>query len=274
LIVLLLCLAVLTGIIFNETLTGKDRLRVRLVTLSDYRIAPALDGLRIAVISDLHYNTVNHDRVLKALNKLAELNPDVVIFLGDVLDSEDLLGEAEIGELVSALSEVPAPYGKFAVLGDEDLLNVSIETLASQTLTKGGFEVLSNTSIKLTKGSSSYIRLVALESQGGGFPDAVSAFAGANENEYIIVLCHTPDSLENIYGYPIDYMLSGHTLGGQVNIPLIGSLRSIEYGQTYNTGIYRLEGMVLDINGGIGTMGMDLRFFSPAEIVIYQLKAQ
>jgi predicted MPP superfamily phosphohydrolase len=89
-------------------------------------------------------------------------------------------------------------------------------------------------------------------------------------------MCHTPDYADDLLAHPagqaVDLMLSGHTHGGQVRLPLIGALSLPPLGQKYVEGWFQLGGMQLYVNRGIGTVGLPFRLNCPPEITLMTLR--
>ncbi len=72
----------------------------------------------------------------------------------------------------------------------------------------------------------------------------------------------------------VDLMLSGHTHGGQVKIPLYGPLILPPQGQKYVEGHFRIGKMQLYVNRGLGSVGLPFRFNCPPEITIHILQPE
>ena len=272
-------IGVLTVLIIGGLLTldalylAPKQLKVRYETLSSPVIPEDLNGLSICVFSDLHYNNyVDKTRAQKIVDTINEQNPDVVIFLGDLFDhpSVNVPGEVAQEDLISLLSSINAPYGKFAVYGNHDLESPTATEIVSQVLYKGGFEIKKNENFKIHLGKKAGIQMIALDCQLLGTIDPVAAFANSDENLYRMVICHTPDTIDELSDYPFDYMVAGHSHGGQLYIPLIGAIYIPQYAYNYNHGKYVIDNKTLDITNGVGTTRKDIRLFADQEIVIYR----
>ena len=96
----------------------------------------------------------------------------------------------------------------------------------------------------------------------------------AAPNEPVILLAHEPDYATHVVKHGgVDLMLSGHTHGGQVRVPMLGALALPEMGKKYVEGSFRLGAMQLYVNRGIGTVGLPFRFNCPPEITLFTLRA-
>ena len=101
-----------------------------------------------------------------------------------------------------------------------------------------------------------------------------AAFEGAESNNFLILLAHSPDLVFRAAGQGVDLMLSGHTHGGQIRLPLIGALMSpARLGPRYTAGLYSFDETQLYINRGLGTGKIPLRLFCPPEITVISLKS-
>ncbi len=96
-------------------------------------------------------------------------------------------------------------------------------------------------------------------------------------NDPVILMCHAPDYADHLLARPegkaISLMLSGHTHGGQVRLPLVGALHVPPGGRRYVEGLFRLGSMQLYVNRGIGTVGVPFRFDCPPEITAITLRS-
>ena len=89
-------------------------------------------------------------------------------------------------------------------------------------------------------------------------------------------MCHAPDYADDLLAHPagmsVDLMLSGHTHGGQIRLPLVGALQLPDMGKKYVEGWFKLGRMQLYVNRGIGTVGVPFRLDCPPEISLFTLR--
>lgn len=276
LVVLLLLVIGGVGAVFYDGFNNAStRFYTRQELVSSTKIPSALDNLQILILSDIHYNQfMDAERFQTVVDKINKANPDVIIFLGDLFDNpqENYPSEEVIAAITAQLNSLDAPLGKFAVLGEQDAVTLEIKDLVKGILYNSNFEVLENSSVHLYNNSSSYIQLVGLENEINGIPNIEGAFQNVDNEHYTIVLCHTPDTANSIPTATADLILSGHSHGGQIYIPIIGPFETIPYAEIYNHGKYHLDQTILDVVGGLGTTKIDARVFAQAEIVVYTLK--
>ena len=99
--------------------------------------------------------------------------------------------------------------------------------------------------------------------------------AALPDTTFTLLLCHNPETAETAGALGVDLMLSGHTHGGQLRLPLLGS-PSLEYkhGRRFIKGFYRIGGLSLYVHSGLGTVYLPLRFLAPPEIALFHISAQ
>ncbi|MBE6935162.1 MAG: metallophosphoesterase [Ruminococcaceae bacterium] len=244
----------------------------RLLTVTEAEVrSPVLpgmaDGLRVAQITDTHFGfAYDAEDFARVVTKLNALSPHIVVFTGDLFEEYDKY-PADDAAIIEALSAITAPHGKYAVLGNHDHgLGAAEDSI--RILESGGFTVLSNESVTL---SALGITLTGIDDcffgQGGSFDPAVFSWDG-----FDLVLCHEPDLFTALAGQGLDLMLSGHTHGGQVRLPILGELILPYLGREYPMGSYSRAGADLFVSRGLGTSKLPLRFLCPPEIALITLK--
>lgn len=261
---LIIALLLLTiGSYYNATRVNTRQIKVRQETIISDKIDQDLDGLLLVYFSDLLYgkyiDSAFLDRTVEMINLF---NPDVIVFGGNLL-------EANIDQeaLTAALGRLKASYGKYAVLGDND------GQLVEEILRSTGFDIISNDCRTINIDRNSCINIIGLDHIVNGTPDPVKAFSSVNTSQYSIAVCHCPDILDSIDAYQFDYLLSGHSLGGQIYFPIIDLFGRDEGCKKYYRGKITRHGKTLDITNGLGRTGRDARLFADAEIVMYTFRS-
>lgn len=211
--------------------------------------------LRIVQISDVHLGLmVGAKRLDKILAAVRQARPDLLVSTGDLLDSQ-LDG---LDDLAAQLAAVPAPGGKFAVLGNHEFYAGSARAVAFSE--QAGFRVLENTAVR------GAINIVGLSDPAGRSParEMNAAFEGLDPNRFTLLLKHQPTSGAGL----CDLQLSGHTHAGQ--IWPFGLLTRCRY--AYNRGLHRRpDGSLLYVSRGSGTWGPQLRLGARPEIMVIDL---
>lgn len=247
--------------------------KIRDVYYHNAKIDRKLDGFQLLVISDLHYGTtIKKPQLTKIIKKINLLHPDAVIFLGDLL-AEKTGEERETSEFIRQMfAQVQAPAGKYALLGDLDQKDNQRLKNVRNIWHLAGFEVLNNQALTLTYHDSAF-ELVALAYQAKE-EEIKEAFRECDHEQLVIALSHYPDNFLKSEAYQPDIFLAGHSLGGEVYLPLITEHYYLKDGaRTYFRKQKQIGPSLLDINNGLGNTTKSIRFLADAEIVIYHLTA-
>ena len=272
----ILCLVCgfIAAIVFYGTEIAVKNIMIENKTIESKKINEDIN-LKIAYISDIHYNHfMNKERLEKMIEKINNNKPDIILFGGDVFDnpSKYPIDEKIENEIIELLQSLHAEYGKFAVLGEEDY-DSQVNNI-HQILFKGDFEVLTNKQIFITKDGKNMINLIGIDSLVGGNPDIETSFANVDTKLFTIVLTHAPDIISQLPTNEIDLVLAGHSHGGQINIPFIGSLKKIEGAKTYSQGDYYINQTQLIVSNGLGTTESDIRIFADPECHMIRITKQ
>lgn len=231
-----------------------------------------LDGLKIAVVSDLHIGTKTVN--IKKLNKIAKRinanNPDLIVFLGD-FDSLTIKNAGYSNKTLSdEFKKFKAKYGIYAILGNHDY-HTPGEKNIKVFLQKANINILENRASKIIINTRT-LNIIGLKDL-WYHPNTNPKVIASVVNSPAIVLMHNPDSFSGVPDN-IALSLSGHTHGGEIVLPLLGSpIVPSEYGQRYRKGHIVENGKHLYVSGGVATIS-GFRFLNPPEISILTLKVQ
>jgi predicted MPP superfamily phosphohydrolase len=247
-------------------------------------LSAAFDGMRIAQISDIHMDEFTEPFFLRhVIDRINQIKPDAIFITGDFVTSTMVMdvgttrfarGAAwQCANILNGL-ECKALY---ASLGNHDI-NVGAKQV-SAALVANGITVLRNACLPIERGGGR-IWLAGLDDplEGNPNPDlAIPASIRNKPNEPVVLLCHAPDYADHLLTQPagqaVDLMLSGHSHGGQIRLPLLGALVLPPLARKYVKGWFQLGRMQLHVNRGIGTIGMPFRFDCPPEITSITLRA-
>jgi hypothetical protein len=165
---------------------------------------------------------------------------------------------------------------RYAILGNHDVL-VGPEKV-TDALRQHGITLLRNSFMPIERTGGRFW-LAGLDDPVVGNPDpgaAIPASIRNVPNEPVVLLCHAPDYVDNLLTRPeggsVSLVLSGHTHGGQVRLPLMRPLFLPAFGQKYVSGWFRFGNLQLHVNRGLGTVGMPFRFLCPPEISLLTLR--
>jgi predicted MPP superfamily phosphohydrolase len=225
-------------------LPGNEVFRVDLTekTLRLKRLPAAWDGLSVLHLSDIHFTgTPDREYFRHVMDLCAAWEPDLVAFTGDTVDTD-----AHYRWIVPLLGRLKSRHGSFAILGNHDQWFEPARL--RRRLGRAGLRVLGNGWVKVeVRGQP----LVMIGHEGPWFgppPDLSDCPAGP----FRLCLSHTPDNIRWARRHGIDLMLSGHVHGGQVRVPLVGSvLIPSKYGRRYDCGTFDEPPTVLHVSRGL-----------------------
>ncbi len=243
------------------------RLVVRHVEVGLPGWPPEHDGLRVGLLSDLHAGMAHAgppaiERAVRALNREA---PDLVCLLGDFLDRKAPVSRAVDARTVArCLAPLRARLGVFAVLGNHDWFAGGRRIAVA--LEEAGIPVFEDEAREL----SPHLWLAGVSDDRTRGADVEQALREVGEDAAVILLSHDPDVFPRVPP-SVALTLSGHTHGGQVDIPGLPLRLPSRYGQRYASGHVAEGGRQLYVTSGTGTSGLPLRFRRPPEVVILRL---
>lgn len=228
------------------------------------------NGLKIVHFSDVHYGKYfNKKRLEQVIKKINELNPDIVVLTGDLLDSK--LNDDEINELKSLLSSINVNIGKYAINGNHDDYKYW-----EYIISDSGFINLNN-NFNVIYGKNSKIMISGISSNlldktkmSDKLKESVS-YSQSNKVDYKILLMHEPDYISDIKDISYDLVLAGHSHDGQIRIPLLGAIYTPKGSKKYYKNHYTIEASELFISSGLGTSILHARLFNKPSINFYRV---
>ncbi len=227
------------------------------------RALPAgFEGLRVAQLSDIHHGLyLSLPTVERAVEATNVLGADMIALTGDfVTSSRDY-----VRPMARALSRLSAPLGVFAVLGNHDY-RAGAELVARE-LRRNGIQVLRNSHAVLRRGSDR-LWLIGVDDLWYNC-DLKRALRGVPGEAPKVLLSHNPLIIGQAAGLGLDLVLSGHTHGGQVRLPVLGS---VYRRRRYTNGWDRLHDTQIYVCRGLGKSIVPFRIGCPPEIAVLQLQ--
>ncbi len=264
---------VLLGIVSSLTIIivglGFINARTPKITTLDLAIPKRvenIDCLRIVAGSDIHLGTLVGPKCTKKLvNKINALNPDLILFAGDVVDAD--IGPVIEQNLGEDLKQLYAPYGVFASTGNHEYIGGGDKPIAY--LEEHGIEVLRDTAL-LVDESFYIIGREDLQKQnfaGNTRLTIKELMRGVDSSKPIILLDHQPYNLEEAAKAGIDLQLSGHTHHGQ--LWPFGYITNKIF--EVSRGYYKKENTHYYVSTGYGTWGPPVRTGNRSEILLINL---
>lgn len=240
------------------------------VTRHDLAVAglpSALDGARIAQISDTHLPH-NGAAVRAAARIIARERPEIVVLTGDICESA-----ASLGALVEFVSEVRGSVATFGIYGNWERKAGITRRMLSDAYERAGAELLVSRGVAVERGGAR-IGIVGLDDALYAAPNLPAALRHG-ETAADIWLVHCPafaDRIPAAITARPAAMLAGHTHGGQIRVPGWTPYTPIGSG-AYVEGWYRTAGVSLYVSRGVGTVVLPARFCCPAELPVFTLRA-
>jgi predicted MPP superfamily phosphohydrolase len=266
------------GAIAEAAFIGPWRLTVARYTVPIVDLPRPLDGLRIVQIADPHLGPrVPSAFVREAVDKAIALKPDLFFLAGDYIHNGTHFikpAAALMRPLVETNKPVVGVLGNHDWYGDGEAM--------SEALSRVGVRMIDNDRTYLTADrhltrypENGAVCIAGLGDLLESYVDVQAALERVDPNMPRLVLAHNPDTAEirefKGYGGPpprIDLMLSGHTHGGQVSLPLIGPpIVPSRYGQKYSGGLVQGPAFRVLISRGVGMSLVPVRFNVPPELV-------
>ena len=229
------------------------------------RLPPALDGLRIVQLSDIHHSPFTGSEQIKhAIETANSLEPDVVALTGDYVSHE----REYAAPCAEMLGRLRARYGVYAVLGNHD--HWTDAELITDLFRLAGIRMLINEGMRFEQKGAAFW-LAGVDDTMVGLEDLSLALAGSRQDEMKMLLAHNPIILRRAARAGVDLVLSGHTHGGQVTLrsergasgrPRRRLLRGL--GRQGETQIY--------VTRGLGTVVLPIRYGCPPEVSLLELR--
>jgi uncharacterized protein len=235
-----------------------------------------MNGFTIALLSDFHYDAYFSVHPLRrAIPLVNGLRPDLIVLTGDFVSvpafGDDARGAFAAEPCARLLRQMTAPHGLWAVLGNHDLDTDPVRVTSA--LEAEGIHVLVNESVSIER-DGARIWLAGVDDVIYGIADLTKTLRNIPAGEAVVLLAHEPDFADQASKFPIDLQLSGHSHGGQVRFPLLPPLYLPEMAKKYVWGTYRVGGLTLYTNAGLGTVNLPVRLNCPPEITLLTLRSR
>jgi predicted MPP superfamily phosphohydrolase len=244
--------------------------RAPALSLAGWRGGPAV---RVAMLSDLHLGAphMTPARLARIVQETNAQDPDLVVLLGDYVIN-GVVGGAPLplDAWAPALADLDAPGGVFAVLGNHDWWNDGDAIRAA--LEANGVAVLEDEAVRVELPAGP-LWIAGFEDQWTRTVDVGATLAQVTDDAPVLGLSHTPDLFPDLPPR-VGLLLAGHTHGGQVRLPLLGTPTvPSRFGDRYVHGHVHEDGRDLYVTAGVGTSILPVRFGVPPELVVLTLDA-
>lgn len=243
--------------------------KVKEYTIIDSSIPDSFYGFKIVQISDIHYKTtINKEELTNIIEEINLLKPDIVILCGDLFDKSITYTDEDYNDLKELLGSINYNVGKFAIKGDHDL-----DSHWEEIIEYSSFTDLNDNYKYIYNKSTDPILLIGISSNyyNNHIKDTFDKI-NILDDYYSILILHEPDFISYIDYSKIDLILAGHSLNGQIRLPLIGGLKKEKFSKSYYDEYYELGNTKLYITNGIGTGKFKFRFLNIPSINIFRLR--
>lgn len=236
------------------------------------KLPKSFDGFKIANISDLHctYFGENQEGIIDAIK---EYEPDIIVLTGDIIDEKNADFDC-IETLISGIIDIAPVY---SVSGNHEHSNYKNFLRLNELYANYGVLVLDDEEISITRDGDE-IRLYGLSYFGAFTNEALKHLLSdrlsyANEDYYSILLNHRSDIFDQLCDYGYDLVISGHTHGGIIRLPLVGGILSNDrtFFPKYDGGLFQQGNSTLISSKGLGESNSIPRFYNRRELVFITL---
>ena len=258
---------IILGLLLIYTFIEPYWIEFKTITIESPEVPAQFQNTKIVFLTDIHHGPFfSVDRLGKLVNKVNNLEPDIILLGGDYVHIDSKYIEPCFQEL----SNLKATFGVFGVLGNHD--HREGPELTRKYMTEAGIHLIDNKAYWIEK-EGERIKI-------GGVGDYYfdkqylePAIFDTTKEDFVILVTHNPDYVEEINSNRIDLVFAGHTHGGQVTFfglwaPLIPS----SYGQRYRTGLINVGDIKVIVSNGIGTIFPPVRFFVRPQIIVVVLE--
>lgn len=254
---------------------GAKKLKINEFKIESNTITEEYNGLKIVHITDLHYGTsIKLKQLKKIIKQINKIKPDLILFTGDLVDYD--LTNKQQKELIENFNKLEAKLGKYAVSGNHDHFyekwNEFIEEIGFYNLNDNYVEIYQNTNKSIFLAGISD-NIYSTKNVKDKSEIIFQHLNNENTKSHIlkILLMHEADYIDKIDYNKFNIILSGHSHGGQIKFPLIGSLYTPIGAKKYKNEYYNLNGTELYTSSGLGTTIFPIRLFNRPSFNFYRL---
>ena len=249
-----------TGLGAYGYLYERHHLSVTRADVPVFGLPAALAGLRIGVLTDVHRSVwVSHEDVSQAAARLTAEQPDIIVLGGDYVTWGD---REYVEQSAEALKSLSAPQGVYGILGNHDDDHDMPAALMSR-----GIQMLKDARTRVTiRGEA--IDLVGIRYWTKKGNDIASIARGATG--FVVLLAHDPRRLTEAAALKIPLVLSGHTHGGQVVLPVAGAIAAQKFPIVEGVGFR--DQTTMFVSRGLGTVYVPVRINCPPEVAVLTLR--
>jgi predicted MPP superfamily phosphohydrolase len=257
-------------------------------------VDPAFNGYRILQLTDLHAGKTRLSYLQRVIAAALAEKPDLVVITGDLIDYHpDSLVPLQVILRQLSAAQAAIPDGIVAIFGNHDYHEYSWRHVGPRSAQRAvhkrllhavqnsGIRLLRNEQFRITRQDAT-LTLVGLDEMWTERANAAAAFAGIAPDEPVICLQHNPDGIDFLRDFPWQFMLCGHSHGGQANFPFLGSIYVPMENRHYLQGFFHfpllpgqppaLKHRTMFVSRGIGH-STPIRMRCPPESTLFTVEA-
>jgi predicted MPP superfamily phosphohydrolase len=239
--------------------------KVEHVRVAIKNLPPEFNGFRLLQLSDIHADGIA-DEGRKLITILERLKVDLCVFTGDFryLTQDVYVPALQITE--TFVRTIDAPFGAYGILGNHDFIEFV------PPLESAGIKMLLNEAVPIRKNGAKIWLAGIDDAHLYGCHDIDKAAACVPDKAPMILLSHTPETYADAAEAGVDYVLCGHTHGGQICLPGgFPLITNAKCPRQYCAGSWNYNGMRGYTSRATGSSCLPVRFFCPPEVTIHEL---
>lgn len=269
---ILLLQAIILSAAFHALYIEPHDLQLTITSIDAPAFLPNQQPLRIAQITDTHVERITR-RETAMLALLETYQPDLIVLTGDYVNADYTHDSTAIQHTRQLFSQLSAPYGVYAIVGNVDIWN---QNLISEIF--DGLDIIlleDEVHVLELPGGNLYILGVSTQNEAHDQAVLDRLMRDIPTDAYTLLLYHKPTLFDAAVAQDVDLFLAGHTHGGQVRLPLMTSMTDGFYQREWNaSGLYSQNGTSMYISRGVGMEGLRfprVRFLCPPEVAVFEI---
>jgi predicted MPP superfamily phosphohydrolase len=226
------------------------------------KLPRAMDGTRLAVVSDIHLGPISGSHhVGRIVSLINSVQADIVCVVGDLVDGS----VAELGRFAAPLADIESRYGAYFVTGNHEYYSGYREWV--DEVARLGLRPLRNERLEIAG-----LDLAGVNDLGGTDvgdpPDFAKALGDRDRTRPVVLMAHQPAAAEQAAPFGVDLQVSGHTHGGQMApFNLL-----VKLDQPIVSGLGKVDGMPVYVTNGAGFWGPPVRVGAPPQVTVIELR--
>ena len=261
---------IVIALILYSRFIGTKGIVVKEYSIVNKDIPKSFYGFKIVHISDIHYKmTTDKDDLKKIKNEINLIEPDIVIFTGDLLDKNINYRESDYSDLIKFLSDIDYNIGKYYITGDNDN-----DEKIKGIMDESDFISLNDTYKLIYNGDNEPILITGVSSnyKDNKIKEVIENLKVNEEYKYSILVLHEPDYINYIEYSNYNLILAGHSFNGLIKLPFIDGIIKDKGSKNYINDYYKLGNTKLYVSGGLGTSKIKFRFLNKPSFNLYRLR--